>query len=706
MDQTFTYDPLDRLATATGPNGLPQVWAYDAHGNRQTSSGSTTYTYEPGTLRLASQGGIPYTYDSNGNLKTAGGGTYTYSPENWLTSAAVAGGTATYAYDADGWRTRKTLPGESTFYVRGLTNEVLTEWHYTASGTTARDYVYAGTRLLAAIDRVTPLSEAGCEGESRPDGSPIPVTVATPGGSASVTFEGSGCRSVSILATQTSGNLGLCWKVELRRADNNALLGTGNQSGSCGGPAFLEPLTLPVSGEFRAVVVASGSGSGSATVQIFDVVDAMTPINSDGLPVPTNLLTPGQNARLPFTGTTGQQVSALVNVTSGNLGCNWVVEIRRSDTNDAVANPALSCWGSSVFLEPVTLPNNGDYVVVVNPERHSTGSAAVHLYNASDVTTPITPDGTPVSIDLTAPGRNTRLPFSGLADQKISVWVTVSGGGFGCVWYTEIRRAVTHVLVGTSAGSCGTVGFLEPVTLPADGNYEVVVNPSGSSGGTATVRLYAVTDVAGSISLTGTAVPVSLLTPGQNARLTFSGTTDQRVSALATVTSGNLGCVWKLQILKPDLNPLGDMGSCNNTAFREPLTLPSPGTYTVVVDPSGYQTGTASVAVYDVPQDVTGSLTVNGSTVPVSLTAPGHNAQFTFDGTEGQQVTVRLTGNTIGTTYVYLRRPNGTTQASGGHWVSSFNLSTQTLQTSGTYTVLIDPYQTNVGNISVQVTSP
>jgi hypothetical protein len=36
----------------------------------------------------------------------------------------------------------------------------------------------------------------------------------------------------------------------------------------------------------------------------------------------------------------------------------------------------------------------------------------------------------------------------------------------------------------------------------------------------------------------------------------------------------------------------------------------------------------------------------------------------------------------------------------------SFNLSTQTLPATGTYTILVDPAITNTGSINVAVTSP
>ena len=74
MGQTFTYDALDRLTRADGPYGSAG-YAYDAHGNRQSASGST-YAIDPDTLRLATQNGVPFGYDSNGNLTSTPAATY------------------------------------------------------------------------------------------------------------------------------------------------------------------------------------------------------------------------------------------------------------------------------------------------------------------------------------------------------------------------------------------------------------------------------------------------------------------------------------------------------------------------------------------------------------------------------------------------------------------------------------------------------
>ncbi len=111
------------------------------------------------------------------------------------------------------------------------------------------------------------------------------------------------------------------------------------------------------------------------------------------------------------------------------------------------------------------------------------------------------------------------------------------------------------------------------------------------------------------------------------------------------------------------------------------------------------------MSLYDVPPDYAGALAIG--TVPVGVTlATGQNGSLTFSGTAGQQVTVRLTANGIPSLTVKLLRPDGTTQTSKTSSAASFNLTTVTLATTGTYTVALDPGGTNTGSVSVQLTSP
>lgn len=55
---------------------------------------------------------------------------------------------------------------------------------------------------------------------------------------------------------------------------------------------------------------------------------------------------------------------------------------------------------------------------------------------------------------------------------------------------------------------------------------------------------------------------------------------------------------------------------------------------------------------------------------------------------------------------VTLRRPGGSVMTSGGSSGGKFNLPSQTLPTTGTYTLVIDPGGAATGSIHVRVTSP
>ena len=139
-------------------------------------------------------------------------------------------------------------------------------------------------------------------------------------------------------------------------------------------------------------------------------------------------------------------------------------------------------------------------------------------------------------------------------------------------------------------------------------------------------------------------------------------------------------------------------------AFIDTKTLPTTGTYTILIDPSEANTGSMTLTMYDVPADVTGSLTIGGQAISVSITTAGQNGVLTFAGTQGQQVTVRITNNSIAWTTVKLLHGSTTLTAPSGS--GSFNLATQTLPVTATYTVVVDPSQWNTGSLDVSVTSP
>ena len=155
----FTYDDLDRLLTATGFAGLE--YRYDAHGNRISVPGRSTYVYEPGTMRLVQQDSFAFGYDGGGNVTTYAAGTsYAYDASNRLTSATTPGGRATYEYDGQGQRAVRTVKGTTFLYVHDPAGQLLSEYvNHADRATPNRDYIYAGSRLIATVqppERVVP----------------------------------------------------------------------------------------------------------------------------------------------------------------------------------------------------------------------------------------------------------------------------------------------------------------------------------------------------------------------------------------------------------------------------------------------------------------------------------------------------------------------------------------------------------------------
>ena len=131
--------------------------------------------------------------------------------------------------------------------------------------------------------------------------------------------------------------------------------------------------------------------------------------------------------------------------------------------------------------------------------------------------------------------------------------------------------------------------FVDATKLPKAGTYTIVIDPQGSATGNSTVRLFDVPpDAAAAIVLGGPALPLATTTPGQNARLTFTGVAGRRASLSLAPTC----CATAISVLAPDGAEVADDSSITTTGlFLEPWTLPQSGTYTIAVDPGGHGPG-------------------------------------------------------------------------------------------------------------------
>jgi hypothetical protein len=159
--QSFTYDALDRLTSASAANGTQgnysETYSYDATTGNLSSKNSASYNYgaqsascPAGALDKAhaavAAGGNSFCYDQNGNMvrRVIGGVTYTltYDAENHMIGYSGGSVNASFVYDGDGRRVRATVNGVTTTFVGNYV-----EWKSSASDMVR--YYYAGGARLA-----------------------------------------------------------------------------------------------------------------------------------------------------------------------------------------------------------------------------------------------------------------------------------------------------------------------------------------------------------------------------------------------------------------------------------------------------------------------------------------------------------------------------------------------------------------------------
>lgn len=470
---------------------------------------------------------------------------------------------------------------------------------------------------------------------------------------------------------------------------------------------FVDTPLLTMNGTHAIVVDPNASHLGTITFTLYMSTDVTGTITPGGSSVTPTTTIPGQNARYLFSGTANQRVSLKISGVSLTGGTNFctvsIIRPNGVELEDVFFN-------QNEFIDTQVLPTTGAYMVLVDPSNSTTGSVTLTLYDvppdhhAGTVTAFGVGYGIPQPASFTTAGQNSFVTVEGLLGQRISLDlgnVVLSGGSNFYTVY--VRKPDGSVLVSKFLGGAG---FVDLLTLPVDGTYLVVIDPSDSSIGNVNVTIHDVpADTTGTITAGGSAVTVTNSHPGQNGSLTFSGTANQRVSVRMTNASYSGGSFCTVYLKKPDGTNLSS-NFFSGSGFIDVQTLPTTGTYAIFVDPKDAAVGSVNVTLYDVPADLTGSVTVGGSALNVAPSVPGQNANITFEGTSSQQVTVGITSSTLSCVAVTLKQPNGSTLTSKSSCAASFNLLMQTLPTTGTYTIKIDPSGANTGNLNVNVTNP
>ncbi|HEY7195619.1 MAG TPA: hypothetical protein VH306_00360 [Gaiellaceae bacterium] len=548
-----------------------------------------------------------------------------------------------------------------------------------------------------------------------PGGDPVTLTTTTPGQNAKATFTGTAGQRVSMQVTGASFGTSTCCTAHVSLVDPagdpvGATFSVGKNA------AFMDARTLSLDGTYTVKVDPLAMGVGSVTLTLYEVpLDASGNLTL-GTPSTFETTVPGQNVGATFAGTAGHRVT--LELSSVSLGTASSLEakvwIRSPDATQLFA-PVLVGSAGKLF-EPVALPATGTYTVVVDPQDLRTGSVTVTAWDVpADPSTPIVAGGAPVTVSTTAPGQNAVATFSGTVGKRISLSVESVSIGTSTCCGAKVSILAPDGSTFVAALPFGTNGtFVDATALPATGTYKILVDPQGAVSGDAVLTLYELPANPSAPLTAGTPATLTTTTPGQNAQGTFTGAVNQRVAIkVSGVTMASSTCCGlRVSILKPNGTALFSptLSGGTNGLFLDTKTLPSAGTYKVVLDPIGAVVGSATVTLYTVPADVGGAITAGGAAVPVTL-GVGQNAALAFTATAGQRFSVKLSGVTIGSSdccsaNVRILKPDGT----GLTFPQPFGtnggfLEPVTIPAAGTYKVLVDPVDEAAGGASVNLYS-
>jgi hypothetical protein len=201
------------------------------------------------------------------------------------------------------------------------------------------------------------------------------------GQSASLPFNGTVGQRVS---AQMTGITISQSNISIMNPDGTTLEGPVSVANSVSNDGFLDAIALPATAAYTLLIVPQGEASGTATVTLYNVVDATTTLTPGGGQVTVQTPTPGQNATAIFTGAAGQTVQLTVDMSSSNI---FTAKLTIADPNGAnvisrqvftieCGYPFGACDTGYVgnFVSTVTLALSGTYTILLDPAGSYTGS--------------------------------------------------------------------------------------------------------------------------------------------------------------------------------------------------------------------------------------------------------------------------------------------------------------------------------------------
>ncbi|TVR59788.1 MAG: hypothetical protein EA422_14680 [Gemmatimonadales bacterium] len=284
-----------------------------------------------------------------------------------------------------------------------------------------------------------------------------------------------------------------------------------------------------------------------------------------------------------FFGEADQRISILVEHLAGFCAAYTILD---PDGEEVVLAPRCRSW----FTDLLVLQTTGEYQIEIVPTSEAGVDARITLWEVPlDAKAETFIDGEPAVVVIDTPGQNAFVTFNGAVGDSITLQVIRT---FGCTDY-ELRAPSGDAF--WIRFDCGNP-FSDLLVLTETGTWTLVVDPRGSTVGQGTVYVRSVPpDAEGVAMIGGERVELAITAPAQNARVWFDGQASQQVLIQSDRVSG----VCARYTLS---GPAGEViGGLNRVlrcgALSENVTLPSAGTYMLLIDPNGPWTGLTRTTV-------------------------------------------------------------------------------------------------------------
>ncbi len=441
------------------------------------------------------------------------------------------------------------------------------------------------------------------------------------------------------------------------------------------------PFILTVPGTYTLTLTADmGVSDPSYNFDLFSLADAANPLTLGA--VISGTLNPGTTTAVySFAGTAGQN---LFLDNQQNLGDPVYLSLY-----DPYNNEILTI-GSNQDGGPLTLTSSGTYYLLVDGE--STSGPIDYQFRLTDTSTAPLAFDTQTSGSFDTPTAADAYSFTGTAGEKVTfASLDDSNGFYGASWalYGPNNEEIEFSYYSDTIS----------VTLPADGNYTLVVS-NDSYYGTSSYSFDAFQNVDPITTLTlGTPVSGTIANLDDEATYTFTGTAGQ-ILYLNGLES-YYGTFAELT------GPAGeevfdDFIGYGYESFNDEylFTIPLTGAYSLTINNGYGYTGNYNFVVNDTSAAAAINLT-SGTGTPVSDSlASGLAANFyEISGTTGEQLYFQAQGTSTNDSYDViwdLYGPNG--QFVAGYDYGYFSDFTAALPANGNYLLVVNG--TNANNTS------